>query len=57
MALKRLFKLGKQYERLTGNNEHDEAETVMEQYEWVKEMLCEEYMAGGLANLEAEVSA
>ena len=48
MALKRLFKLGKQYERLTDNNEHDEAETVMEQYEWVKEMLCEEYMTGGL---------
>ena len=49
MALKRLFKLGKLYERLTDNNYHDEAETVMEQYERLKEMLCEDYMAGELA--------
>ena len=48
IALKQLFKLGKQYERLTQNNEHDEAKIVMEQYEWVKAK-CEEYMAGGLA--------
>tara|TARA_R110000824_G_scaffold127289_1_gene287372 strand:- start:929 stop:1096 length:168 start_codon:yes stop_codon:yes gene_type:complete len=42
-TLKRLFKLGREYENSTDGNHHDEARMAKEQYEYLKVLLEEEY--------------